>query len=232
MAIIPEPQSYLLSLSVEMQSRANRIRHLIGDVHFLTDGHHKEYVLQAMLQKFLPAGLICARGFVVRDQALSAISREQDLLLVDARRCAPLFYECGVIVTVSVKSTLSSTTLRDSIEGLNSIPRVESEHQPWMGVFAFGLDDDWGKKPELAVQWSSKRVSELFTDWTDGGICSNGELYIRMNCRAQRKVLGYATELSSALFLATLVHEVFDRADRSSRGIGDLMTSLEFPEIA
>jgi hypothetical protein len=222
-----------------MQSKANRIRHLIGDVHFLTDGHHKEYVLQAMLQKFLPAGLICARGFVVRDQALSAISREQDLLLIDARRCAPLFYECGVIVTfpenvraaVSVKSTLSSTTMRDAIIGLNSIPRVESEHKPWMGVFAFGLDEHWRNKPELAVQWSSNRMNELFTDWTDGGICSSDELYIRLNSRGPRKLIGYATDLSSALFLSTLVQEVLDRTDRSSRGIGDLMTSLEFPEI-
>jgi hypothetical protein len=240
MAIVPEPNSYLRSLSMEIQSKANRIRHLIGDAHFLTDGHHKEYVLQSMLEKFLPQGLICARGFVVRDQALSTISREQDLLLVDTRRCAPLFYESGVVVTfpenvraaISVKSTLSSTSLLDSIRGLNSIPRIESEQQPWLGVFAFALDPDWGNKPTLAVNWVRERMSELFQGWTDGGICSNDMLYMRLNCREPHRVLGYATELSSALFLATLVHELLDRTDRSSRGIGDLMSSLEFPEIA
>lgn len=40
--IIPEPNSCLRSLSTEMQSKANRIRHLIGDAHFLLDAHLKE----------------------------------------------------------------------------------------------------------------------------------------------------------------------------------------------
>ncbi len=240
MAIIREPNSYLRSLSTELQCRADRIRHLIGDAHFLTDGHHKEYVLQGMIENFLPEGLICARGFVVRDHALSFISLEQDLLLVDVRRCAPLFYESGVIVTfpenvraaISVKSTLSAKTLLDSIRGLNSIPRIESEQQPWLGVFAFILNSDWRKNPSLAVGWVRNRMGKLFQHWTDGGICSNGELFVRMNCREPRNARGYATELSSALFLATLVDGVLDRADRSSRGIGDLMSGLEFPEIA
>ena len=239
-AIIPDRDSYLRSLSTELQSRASRIRHLIGDAHFLVDGHHKEYVFQGMLEKFLPDGLICARGFVVRDQTLSFISCEQDLLLVDVRRCAPLFYECGVIVTfpenvraaISVKSTLSSTTLLDSIRGLNSIPRIDSEHQPWLGVFAFAVDSDWARKPSLPVGWVRERAGELFKDWTDGGICADGDLYVRLNCREPRSVHGYATELSSALFLATLVQEVLDRTDKSSRGIGDLMSGMKFQELA
>lgn len=204
------------------------------------DGHHKEYVLQGMLKVFLPDGLLCSRGFVVRDQTLSVISREQDLLLVDVRRCAPLFYDSGVVVTfpenvraaVSVKSTLSSTTLLDSIKCLNSIPKIESEHQPWLGVFAFSVDSTWAQTPSLAVKWVRERMNELCPDWTGGGICDNDKLYLRMNCREHREVRGYATELSSALFLATMLHEVVDRIDRSSRGLGDLMSGMDFPEIA
>lgn len=240
MSIAPDPTSYLRSLSLEIQSRANRVRHLIGDAHFLTDGHHKEYVLQSMLEKFLPHGVICARGFVVRDDSLSVVSKEQDLLLVDTRRCAPLFYESGVVVTfpenvraaVSVKSTLSSTSLLDSINGLNSIPRIESEQQPWLGIFAFAMDAGWGEKLTLPINYVRDRLDELFAGWTDGSICANEMLYMRIDGREQKRVIGYSANLSAALFVATLVHEVLDRTDRSSRGIGDLMSNLEFPEIA
>jgi hypothetical protein len=240
MAILPDPNSYLRSLSMEIQSRANRVRHLIGDKHFLTDGHHKEYVLQSMLQKFLPHGVICARGFVVRDHSLSAISNEQDLLLVDTRRCAPLFYESGVVVTfpenvraaVSVKSTLSSTSLLDSVKGLNSIPRIESEQQPWLGVFAFAVDTGWAENLTLPIAYVRDRLDQLFGGWTDGSVCVNEVLYMRIDGRERKRVIGYSANLSAALFVATLVHEILDRTDKSSRGIGDLMSNQEFPEIS
>jgi len=38
----PNVHSYLCSWSDELVSRANRVRMLIGDAHWLSDGHHKE----------------------------------------------------------------------------------------------------------------------------------------------------------------------------------------------
>ena len=99
MTIESNPTEYLSSLSVEIKSRFNRTRNLIGDKHWLTDGHHKEYLIQGVLDRFLPSGFVCGRGFVVRDQDLQCISKEQDLLIVDCRKTMPLFNESGVVVS-------------------------------------------------------------------------------------------------------------------------------------
>ncbi|MBX3426062.1 MAG: hypothetical protein KF688_10315 [Pirellulales bacterium] len=159
MPIEANVHAYFRSISSELASKADRIRQLIGDSHFLSDGHHKEYLLQSVFERFLPAGYLCSRGFVVRDSQLKMRSKEQDLLIVDTRRHAPLFRESGVIVTfpenvravVSVKSTLTSAAVDDALQGLASIPNIPSATPFWRGVFGFRLDSAWEAKPYIFI---------------------------------------------------------------------------------
>ena len=41
---------------------------------------------------------------------------------------------------------------------LNSIPRIDSEQPPWLGVFAFAMDPDWGKKLALPLNYVRERL--------------------------------------------------------------------------
>jgi hypothetical protein len=67
------------------------VRDLIGSKHWLSDGHHKEFLLTALLERHLPAGTIAGRGFVIHPDEPDQCSTEQDILVVDSTREAPVF---------------------------------------------------------------------------------------------------------------------------------------------
>ncbi len=157
MAIQASPAGYLKSIADELTVQANRVRDLIGSVHWLSDGHHKEYLLTALLQRHLPSGLAIGRGFVVDPTDHRRCSREQDILVVDSTRDSPLFSQGGLLVafpqavvaSLSVKTRLGTTELRDTFDCLRSVRAIchaAGHDGPWTAGFFFepgeGLKDD------------------------------------------------------------------------------------------
>src|SRR5262249_6536833 len=150
--VLPNWYRYLASLAGELHSQATRVRDLIGTSHWLSDGHHKEYLLRGLLERHLPGQMIAARGFAVSSQDENLRSTEQDILIVDVSHEAPLFYQGGLVIAfprtvkaaVSVKTTLDSSTVPDSVAGLNVLRNVcKDETEPrsiWCGAYFFEVD--------------------------------------------------------------------------------------------
>jgi hypothetical protein len=149
MSTPPNWPRYLSSLSAELQCQSDRVRDLIGDKHWYSDGHHKEYLLLSLLQRHLPAGMRACRGFVISALNPKAISREQDVLIIDTTLETPVFDQNNLVVAfptivraaISVKTTLTRTELKDCLKGLGSVRRVAALQATspsiWTGVFAF-----------------------------------------------------------------------------------------------
>lgn len=72
---------YYRSLSQELDALKGRVRYLIEDHHWLTDGEWKESVLRAVLRRHLPATVGVGRGFIVGPRGPST---QIDVLLYDA----------------------------------------------------------------------------------------------------------------------------------------------------
>ncbi len=144
----PARVSYLRSLATELISQSRRVRDLIGDAHWLSDGHHKEYLLLSVLGRHLPAGMIAARGFVLHPTYADVCSKEQDILVVDTTQEAPPFHQGGLMITypstvraaISVKSTLTKSTLEDSVAGLATVRALEAgdgSNHIWTGAYFY-----------------------------------------------------------------------------------------------
>lgn len=144
---------YLTSLSDELKSQSNRVRDLIGDGHWLSDGHHKEYLLLELLRRHLPSSILAARGFVISPFDPTLRSREQDILIVDTGIESPVFYQGGLAIVfpnsllaaISVKTTMKRATILDSIAVLNSTRDIYVDlPEPralWCGAFFFQIED-------------------------------------------------------------------------------------------
>jgi hypothetical protein len=138
--------NYLRSFALELTAQANRVRNLIGDRHWLSDGTHKEHLLASLLQRHLPATTLLAKGFVADLQQPALCSMEQDLLVLDTSFEGPLFHQGGLVVaspdsviaTVSVKSTLRADSLRDTIVNQNSVRQIVQTTAPNRDVFCGG----------------------------------------------------------------------------------------------
>jgi len=74
--MVPNRNRYLASLSAELRAQATRVRDLIGDRHWLSDGHHKEYLLKDMLARHVPSSVAVSRGFVTHPNRADLVSRE------------------------------------------------------------------------------------------------------------------------------------------------------------
>ncbi|WP_145987412.1 DUF6602 domain-containing protein [Cupriavidus taiwanensis] len=145
--------SYLKSITEECDALKNRVRHLIEDRHWATDGAWKESVLRALISRTLPSNYSVASGFVVTD---SGPSTQIDVLIYDNR--VPVLYKGGDLVfvppaacvgIVEVKSRLNSTGFRRAAAKLADncglVLRYETEKRLFSGIFAFEGDGTSGR---------------------------------------------------------------------------------------
>lgn len=147
--MMPDIKSYLDSWSSEIDSRKNRVRHLIGDAHWLSDGHHKESILREFLIKYLPKNLNIGRGFVKTTRDLTLCSPEVDILVSDPRLNPPFLYEgdlqivdsSTVIAQIEVKTLFSRKVLKDALLNVGRtqtiIGNYKDTDQVWKGVCFF-----------------------------------------------------------------------------------------------
>jgi hypothetical protein len=150
----PDIPAYLLSWSREFEARSDRVRQLIGDAHWLSDGHHKEWLLQEFLVRYLPPSLCISRGFVKATRCLDACSPEVDILVSDPILNPPLFFEGGlqivdsssVVAQTEVKTKFSKPVLKDALENIcrtqSLLGNFNDSAQVWKGVcfFVGGVD--------------------------------------------------------------------------------------------
>ena len=101
---------YLESWSKELHSRADRVRQLIGDAHWLSDGHHKEAILREFLRRYLPVHVQVSRGFI-RRALTDDCSPEVDILIADLMANQPFFNE-GDLLVVSPSSVIAHMEIK------------------------------------------------------------------------------------------------------------------------
>jgi hypothetical protein len=231
---------YFLSLAKELESQSTRVRDLIGGSHWISDGHHKEYLLLGLLERHLPMGMIAARGFVVSPTDTEHRSTEQDILIVDALQEAPIFHDGGLLISfprqvraaISVKSTMSSASIDDSVAGLNSVKQLsrstDDYNNIWCGAYFFTESESIERNPKLAVDNLSnsltkhrKSLSQTAGDtWRPCGLnlfASAARIAIQIRHRApsadghpgQDILSGFKAEgLATSIFLADLLEHL------------------------
>jgi hypothetical protein len=250
----PNPLGYLSSLADELLSQAKRVRDLIGDRHWLSDGHHKEYLLKNLLLRHCPASTLVARGFVVNPRDLRSCSREQDLLIIDTHSEAPIFFQGGLGITspktllaaISVKTTLGKTELTDAVASLATVRSVAgaagiASTRTFCGAYFFEVSPAVQTTPSLVYHYLQSGMNESATPDqsthpqakcapTPDYIVTPQLLYkITAESDATCRVDGFScSNFGTALFLAALSAHI-----ASLRGVSDpdLVDIAENPSI-
>jgi hypothetical protein len=144
---MPPPFSGLLkSWADEFQARSNRIRQLIGDAHWLSDGTHKESLVQEFLQRHLSPKLSVGHGFIRPVAENRCCSPEIDVLISDFAVSPPFFNEgqltivspMSVVAHVQCKSDLQKTSLTEGIANIvatqHTISLFRDCNEVWRGI--------------------------------------------------------------------------------------------------
>ena len=135
---------YHKSIADELKATQDRVRNLIADHHWLTDGEYKEVILRTLLRSRLPESFHVGRGFVCYQDSPS---KQLDVLITEKSK--PTLFREGdlVIVTpdcveaiIEVKTRLDSP--KDLLEALDTLAEQthrirdsESGGRCWSGLF-------------------------------------------------------------------------------------------------
>lgn len=220
-------ERYLRSLADELNAQSQRVRDLIGDSHWLTDGAHKEFLLAEIIRRHVPGSHAVGRGFLISPLEPDVCSREQDILIVDTATEAPVFHQGDVIVSfpsavravISVKTTLGKSEIDDSGTTLSSARDIAlhagvDPGQIWCGAFLYYPSATVEKSPSavytyvddaLRAHYSAADFSTRF-----GGpdvIATAKDFAFRLYRNGDSaKIIGFdCSGLASALFLAHLL---------------------------
>ena len=143
--IAPNSEHLLRSWGDEIASKCNRVRNLIGDRHWLSDGKHKEQLILSHLQRYTGAGWRIGSGFVIA-LAGELVSPELDIH-VSSAEVPPLLNDGdvqiigaeGLAAYFEIKSTLTSSTLDQVLSHQKEVLEVLKGVQSpiWCGAIFF-----------------------------------------------------------------------------------------------
>jgi len=141
--------NYHRTIQQEFDALKNRIRYLMDDPHWLTDGEWKESILRQILKRQLPEDVGVGRGFIITDQRCS---KQIDILVYNT--AYPMVFRDGDLVflhpdavyaMMSVKSTADNSVVSKAIDELlynlevlySGFRHPRRINMGWDGVAAF-----------------------------------------------------------------------------------------------
>lgn len=155
MAVKQSFSKFIESWGDELLSKSDRVRNLIGDAHWLSDGKYKEFLVSDFLRRYLGGAISVSSGFIMGNDG--SISKEVDIILYDASRHSCLFNEGGLsivperslVASIEVKSTYGKNEITDALAKVLSVRCLlapTSRQINWAGVFFFQGDKVTAKR--------------------------------------------------------------------------------------
>lgn len=140
---------YFESLTDELRTLKNRIRHFISDAHWQSDGEWKESILRSVLRRYLPNTTDIGKGFIITKEGPST---QIDILIYDTTK--PVLFRDGdfVLVTpdatlgiIEVKTRVRRSNLSDVLMKIDSIAKLHKNQttasMPFFGLFSYEDSD-------------------------------------------------------------------------------------------
>lgn len=177
MTIQQDFKAYQGSINQELQIAKDRVRNLIGNHHWQTDGEHKEEIIRSVLRNHLPEILRVGKGFICYPppdfQASSSegSSSGQIDVLITSKDAPTLYKQHGLVfvtvdavrAVIEVKTELKFGNGKQSVqyvlnelanEAVQIRKQVGDERNIWVGLFVFN-------KGEISASYLLERISKV-----------------------------------------------------------------------
>lgn len=184
----PDDDAYLRSWSDELLARANRVRELIGDAHWLSDGHHKEALIREFLCRYLPRTINISTGFVRATGKQQKCSPEIDILIFDPVKHPPYFNEGGlsivppssVIAHYEVKTKFTKQSLKNALSTIVEVQLILSNsdvqsnlNNIWRCICFYECEDS--RTSQSIMSTLKETISEIYAS-KNKEISENGKI--------------------------------------------------------
>lgn len=233
-------RAHFQSLSQELSTLKNRVRNLIGNRHYPSDGNWKESALRSVVRRHLPSNLEIGTGFFVSRYATST---QIDILIYDGAR--PVLFRDGDFVVVSCEAVKAIIEVKTSVDRPSEIQNyleklaenagllfggsLSRDQDVFVGLFAYdwieprnhsrvlkALSDCSDRNSDRIVNHVALGPSDFFRFWPDSPFLES--------CNNYRKWRSY--NLSNLAF-GYFIHNAITTVSGTA---GELDEGLWFPE--
>ncbi|USK30842.1 hypothetical protein LIT32_12395 [Bacillus sp. CMF21] len=170
MPIAQSLPNYFQSFSSELDIIKNRVRDIIGDKHWASDGSHKEVILKDVLRKFIPSKYEIGSGFILDEQGRS--SKQIDILIYDNN--SPVFFRSDDFVIlprtyvrciIEVKTDLNKgNAFYKALENLKSAQEVlnKKPSELYSAIFSYDYNNIENKDITEVGKDIFKKISDFY----------------------------------------------------------------------
>jgi len=129
--------AYFGSTASTLQAQGQRVRNLIGNHHWQSDGTYKERLIKNAIREIVPSSLKVGDGFLVykkgRNEDGFEASRQMDVIVYDDRYVAPLFRD-GEFVVILAETAISTIEVKSNwgnnyCQVGDGVQKIQSAHQ-------------------------------------------------------------------------------------------------------
>ena len=134
--------AYFGSTASTLRAQGQRVRNLIGENHWQSDGTYKERLIKNTIREIVPSSLKVGDGFLVykkdRNEDGFEASRQLDVIVYDDRYVAPLFRD-GDFVIILAETAISAIEVKSNWGNSYSqiedgVEKIQSAHQLYRKV--------------------------------------------------------------------------------------------------
>jgi len=205
--------NYYQSFSKELDVTKDRVRNIIGNAHWISDGTHKEAILQDVLKRFIPKKFAISSGFILANDGENC-SRQLDIIIYD--QASPILFKSDSLViipdqyvraVIEVKTSLSvGSKLTDALENLYTVQSIMDRvsDNVYFGIFSYGYQNYSDIGPAEVARRLFFKIKEFYRNKrsqdsslnslhylqrrTLTSLCMNGQLYgLHWNDSTQRE---------------------------------------------
>ncbi|MEM9546435.1 MAG: DUF6602 domain-containing protein [Bacteroidota bacterium] len=179
-------RKYVTRIADELKSLSERIEYIIK--HSQTKGNYREYLLRQVLNKYIPEKYSVKTGFI------EGHSKQCDIIIYDNLNYSALFKEGDLVVVpeeavravIEVKTTLTSDSLKEAIDSIDSVSKGNYHPAPFFkGIFAFETDFESSKTIFNGIKrfYNDNQLTALFEQLTC--ICVPDQCFITTYHKSQ-----------------------------------------------
>ena len=171
---------YHKNIGKQLELMQNQVRNLIGDSHWLSDGQHKEVILQKVIREHIGSSYHVGSGFVY---CSTTNSNQIDILITEAK--TPTLFQEGdfKIITpestagiIEVKTQQVGCDLKETLKKISQniqLIRNEGGTRCCSGLFAYDPTD------RLEYRFSELFQDEILFQYHINWICLGPDYFIR-----------------------------------------------------
>lgn len=110
----PDILAFQKSISKEIKTLKNRVRDLIGGIHWGEEGRYKESIVKTVINRFLPQQLSIGTGFIISEQNGRILRSSQiDIIIYD--NTFPLLFKEGDFIITTPQNVLGTVEIKTSL---------------------------------------------------------------------------------------------------------------------